>query len=518
MSRENQEGKESGLLETKGGGGRAALFFKMAGLFCNTCLNLKGIISVLKILSNTDRSKAVDLLSNVATTNNFDELLVLNLHLLWQELESNESLANFGELKTYFCGYFDEKSSSKMNEEALNCAEIDGTSVLNKCKDNECSSNLSEKRKTNNSKTIRWIFCQVCLQTLRCLKNTLQAMKSSDKDAKGPAVDLSISDQQIVKTVIQLIVVLGVCPNLAQGVGIPIEQRTGFSAALGTGLNADCPKCLYECVMTLVSCLSEPSLSLVILSKHLADILAALMQLGYCGEICDKRTSCVEQLPSQDKMVDRRLVDLSQGNCAPNSTDQATIADQGVSQLTDQDNLIIGKESTGQGNCVSKSEEQGKISEELSRVSLGPKDTQLNETGCEESAISMSICGGGILISKAQQGECKRALNNIMNKMYQPLIIRELLFLQGSMSGQQANLKESNTTKLASADTKEKSTMKAGAQKESKNGGGVKGKAVTRTPKWMKDVCGHLLSRCLTKKNGVQSVLRAVLEGASGWY
>ncbi|CAB3990345.1 transport and Golgi organization 6 homolog, partial [Paramuricea clavata] len=440
----------------------------------NTC---KGVISVFKILSNTDRSKAADLSSNVATTSNFDDLLVLNLRLLWQALENDENLKKFCELKTYFCGYFEKKSCSEGQKDALNSTEVEGTSVLNNHKENESSCNSLEKTITNNnSKTVRWIFCQICLQALRCLKNTLQAMKGSDNTAKGPAVDLSISDQQLVKTVIQLIVVLGICPNLLQGVGIPVEQRTGFSAALGSEQDIKCPKCLYECVTTLVSCLNEPSLSLVILSKHLADILAALMQLGYCREVCDE-SSCIDQ-------------------------------------STGQDSLAIGKKPTGisQGNCALKSEGQDG---ELSGHRRGQNDTQLNESCNEESFNIMKICEGGIFISKAQQEECKRTLNNIISKMYQPLIIRELLFLQGSMSGQRANQKESKTVKLGSADRKEKSVRRA-PMPEELNNVKLEGKAVTRTPKWMKDVCGHLLSKCLTKKNGVQSVLRAVLEGTSG--
>ena len=468
---------------------------------------IKGVISVCKILSNTDRSKAADLSSNVATTSNFDDLLVLNLRLLWQALENDENLKKFGELRTYFCGYFEKKSCLERGKDALNCTEGGGTSVLNNHKDNESSCNSLEKTITNNnSRTVRWIFCQICLQALRCLKNTLQAMKSSDNAAKGPAVDLSISNQQLVKTVIQLIVVLGICPNLLQGVGIPVEQRTGFSAALGSEQDIKCPKCLYDCVTTLVSCLNEPSLSLVILSKHLADILAALMQLGYCREVCDE-SSCIDQSAGQDKLADREQTDLSQSNCASKLAEQAKVTDQGAGQV----NLATGKKLR-QRSCALKSDGQDG---ELSGHRLGQNDPQLNESCNEESFNSMKICEGGIFISKAQQDECKRTLNNIINKMYQPLIIRELFFLQGSMSGQRASPKEYKTVKLGSADRKEKSVRRP-PMPEELNNVKLEGKAVTRTPKWMKDVCGHLLSKCLTKKNGVQSVLRAVLEGTSG--
>ena len=341
-------------------------------------------------------------------------------------------MQDLGDLKTCFCGYFEEKSNSNVSKKTSAIAEHGtGTSVLKNNNSNDADYNLSAERRGCIAKgnIIKWIFCQVCLHALSCLKNTLQAMKNLDNAGKGPVVDLSINDQQVVKTVIQLVVVVGICPNFVKGVGIPIEQRTGFSGALGTRQDTKCPKCFCKCVMSLVSCLTEPSLSLVILSKHLADILAALMQLGYCQEVCHKRT---DHMPS------------------------------------------VTNEVTG----------------------------------------SISICEGGVLISKAQQDECKKALNNLVSKMYQPLIIRELLFLQGSMSGQRLNPKECVTGTAVD----KRSTTRMSKQKEF----GELGKACeereddTRTPGWMKDVCGHLLSKCLMKKNGVQSVLRAVLEGVSG--
>jgi hypothetical protein len=222
------------------------------------------------------------------------------------------------------------------------------------------------------------------------------------------------------------------------------------------------------------------------------------MQLGYCREVCDE-SSCIDQSAGQDKLADRGQTDLSQSNCASKLAEQAKVTDQGADQV----NLATGNKLS-QGSALKSDGQDG----ELSGHRLGQNDPRPNESCNEESFNIMKICEGGIFISKAQQDECKRTLNNIINKMYQPLIIRELLFLQGSMSGQRASPKESKTVKLGSADRKEKYVKLESTS--------MKGKAVTRTPKWMKDVCGHLLSKCLTKKNGVQSVLRAVLEGISG--
>ena len=46
---------------------------------------------------------------------------------------------------------------------------------------------------------------------------------------------------------------------------------------------------------------------------------------------------------------------------------------------------------------------------------------------------------------------------------------------------------------------------------------GESGKALpSPTPKWMKNVCGQLLSERLMKPNGVKAVLLAFLEGSAG--
>ena len=457
--------------------------FKNMAAKYSTCVNLKGIISVFRILCNTDRSKAIDLCLNAATTNNFDDLLMLNLHLLRYELENNESLNNFEELKTCLCGYFETKFNSKENKDASNCTEIDETLTRDKCKDTKTTFSLFETRITsNNSGNVRWAFSQISLQALSCLKNTLRARKTSENNAKFPAVDLSISDQQVVKTVIQLIVVLGICPNLLEGVGIPIQQRTGFSAALGSEQALPkCPKCLYECVMILVSCLSEPNLSLVILSKHLADILAALIQLGYCEDVCNSIDQSVDPVIEDDKKL------------------------KGASKLASQVNLV-----------TLKSERQDSLTnEDIPRVSLAQNSSK--QDGKIDSKLSFSnTCEGGIFISKVQQDKCKNALNNLINKMYQPLIIRELLFLQGSMSGDKASSTESRTVRADSVATNKMSPMPKESNTVNVETTCLNGGVVTRSPKWMKDVCGHLLSKCLMKKNGVQSVLRAVLDGSSG--
>ena len=47
-----------------------------------------------------------------------------------------------------------------------------------------------------------------------------------------PADSLGVHNQKTALTAIQFVVILGICPNLVSGVGLPVEMRSGFAAAL----------------------------------------------------------------------------------------------------------------------------------------------------------------------------------------------------------------------------------------------------------------------------------------------
>ncbi|XP_024858552.1 transport and Golgi organization protein 6 homolog [Kryptolebias marmoratus] len=80
---------------------------------------------------------------------------------------------------------------------------------------------------------------------------------------------------------------------------------------------------------------------------------------------------------------------------------------------------------------------------------------------------------------------CKEALRSLLGKVYQPIVIKELLILQGGpkQSGPRGS---SSRAGLGSA------------------------------PAWLRRLCGQLLSERLMQPNGVQAVVRAVLEGGTG--
>uniref|UniRef100_A0A3P9IVY3 Transport and golgi organization 6 homolog (Drosophila) n=1 Tax=Oryzias latipes TaxID=8090 RepID=A0A3P9IVY3_ORYLA len=84
---------------------------------------------------------------------------------------------------------------------------------------------------------------------------------------------------------------------------------------------------------------------------------------------------------------------------------------------------------------------------------------------------------------------CKVALKGLLEKVYQPIVIKELLILHGGPK-QVARLGSSSTS------------------------GGRAG--LRSAPAWLRRLCGQLLSERLMQPHGVQAVVRAVLEGGTG--
>uniref|UniRef100_A0A663FAW2 Transport and golgi organization 6 homolog n=1 Tax=Aquila chrysaetos chrysaetos TaxID=223781 RepID=A0A663FAW2_AQUCH len=81
-------------------------------------------------------------------------------------------------------------------------------------------------------------------------------------------------------------------------------------------------------------------------------------------------------------------------------------------------------------------------------------------------------------VSEAERARCREALRHILDRVYQPLAVRELLVLQGRP-------KQVPKTKPA----------------------------LVRAPAWLRRLCGQLLSERLMRPNGVQAVVRGIMEG-----
>ncbi len=144
----------------------------------------------------------------------------------------------------------------------------------------------------------------------------------------------------------------------------------------------------------------------------------------------------------------------------------------------------------------------------LLQVCYGPSDPEDQQHNPELEGDSIGEClltpadiasrerhlsrPSGYTITAAERDECMEGLQRLLHRVYQPLVIRELLTLQG-MSGRGGG----------------------GQKLQGKASGGG---AALRGPRWLQKVCGQLLSERLMQKNGVQHVLRGILEATSCMY
>ncbi|KAM6926735.1 transport and Golgi organization protein 6 homolog isoform 2-T2 [Lycodopsis pacificus] len=110
---------------------------------------------------------------------------------------------------------------------------------------------------------------------------------------------------------------------------------------------------------------------------------------------------------------------------------------------------------------------------------LGYQPRRAERSGTEEGKMQE--------LSAEECQMCKEALKGLQGKVYQPMIIKELLILQGPKQS-------------------------AGGSSR-----GSSSRAVLRpAPTWLKRLCGQLLSERLMQPHGVQAVVRAILEGGTG--
>ncbi|XP_046550587.1 transport and Golgi organization protein 6 homolog [Haliotis rubra] len=187
---------------------------------------------------------------------------------------------------------------------------------------------------------VRWKYTSVCLHLLLLLqKHLIQASRDFQEEMKknppsmktphqvpplSPDV-LSIEQEKTVLTTLQFTVCLGICPNVDKGVGIPVERRSGFGKLLtGSKLKEVSREERYArlglCGRIFSACLNVPSLSALILSRHLCDFLAILLQLNHCPGIDGGQTSNVNPASgSKNQTVEGNLKDNTI-SCPPNRT------------------------------------------------------------------------------------------------------------------------------------------------------------------------------------------------------
>jgi len=147
----------------------------------------------------------------------------------------------------------------------------------------------------------RWHFVMCNIQLLQLLCKTLSEVTERCSPLPGhtaradpeshcsplsPDV-LSLTQRKAVSSALQFVSGLGICPLLMPGVGIPLHRRSELACRLVTEDTAShltgCDKYhhLTACVDVLLDCLEKEALASVVLSAHLSDLLASLMQVCY---------------------------------------------------------------------------------------------------------------------------------------------------------------------------------------------------------------------------------------------
>lgn len=145
-----------------------------------------------------------------------------------------------------------------------------------------------------------WSFVQECLLLLLCLVRHLRRLVEAFNQNSSPAGPnprvpeaapplppdvLSVAQQKTIGTVLQFLVTLGLCPYLVPGVGVSLELRSAFGAAVEGAVQRDvAPSCERRLLITTTVFLELAqlsSLATLVFTRHLGDLMAALCQSGY---------------------------------------------------------------------------------------------------------------------------------------------------------------------------------------------------------------------------------------------
>lgn len=125
---------------------------------------------------------------------------------------------------------------------------------------------------------VGWIY------TLHCLK-VLASLIASLRSTSIAFVGFSVIQQKEIMNCLQFVVGLGMSPNMLPGIGIPMDERITFSLFLKVLEKHSNQWIKYErlavCAEKIIQLCEDKHLSSIIISKYLADVIAALCQLCF---------------------------------------------------------------------------------------------------------------------------------------------------------------------------------------------------------------------------------------------
>lgn len=431
----------------------------------------KEVLSFLRDLTSSPSNPA----SSHRKRTEFDQVLLSNMEQLRNSVVEKGRFLNL-----------QEGLESQINAHV----KSDDSAIADCTKDKSTKGNHEEECKldktavTRDKDSLRWCYVKTCLELLKLLKESLIELKregdgSGEEAAHGkrgndaprlPADSLSVGDQKTVLTALQFVVILGISPNLLPGVGIPLEKRSGFASVLNIQCTIKSERRLFDCVDTLLDCVAQPSLGSLVLSRHLGDILSGLIQI------------CYAPVSAYSNANNDTYSNISGSTCCEvnrHSTDDTGLLDESQKSVEIRDSEAVLP-----------------IPNSNSSVQLHPYDAR--KVSCKSVKLN-----GGLFITSVEREKCICNLERILDRVYQPIVIRELLLIQGSRA---------HASKQSVKDN-ERSSI---SEENKKTGGKKQSVSLSQTPKWMTNICGQLLSERLMKPNGVKAVLHGFLEGLAG--
>ncbi|XP_065934325.1 transport and Golgi organization protein 6 homolog isoform X2 [Magallana gigas] len=348
---------------------------------------------------------------------------------------------------------------------------------------------LKHKYRTDSTLHTYLEVCLVLLYTLHvALKEKMSEFKKTEqknlKPNEAPPLSpdiLSVGQQKTVLSILQFTVVLGLCPHLQPGIGIPIERRSEFGkllleSSMLTALSGhEHYVSLLQTVWVLMTCLDSPSLGQIILSRHLNDILAALLQLVHGKQTAvDKNKTSPEICIGADHREEKGTAKES-GSSGSGSLTPASVVDM-VTQKGRMD-FTNGTEAE-----IKKNESDNQFYKTADKVDNKTKD----ETFVTSSDVQQSKYDGHGPSPSDQwmvdTSFCEESLADLTKKVHPSLLVRELLILQGA-PGPSFTKKQSVNRKFA----------------------------LSQSPQWLRKVCGRMLSNILTGPNGVLNIIKGML-------
>ncbi|CAG5116369.1 unnamed protein product [Candidula unifasciata] len=149
----------------------------------------------------------------------------------------------------------------------------------------------------------------ICEANKAVTKDILDSTSVIHHDKPKPAVPdlppdaISIQQEKTISSAVQFVVVLGICPYLIPGVGIPVSQRLGpGQILLATGHDYTTElndfsriQLLIPAIKLFSSMLELPSFKDIILNNYLTDLIAAVLQVRHCVKVILQRTEVPRQ-------------------------------------------------------------------------------------------------------------------------------------------------------------------------------------------------------------------------------